>query len=76
MEPSERPGVLVPMCWLCSHFHEGQPQPYTCAAFPEGIPKEILAGHYDHRKPLPGDEGLRFEPVMQAAALYVDAVFS
>lgn len=31
----------------------------TCAAFPDGIPEPILNG-FDHRRPFPGDGGVRF----------------
>lgn len=34
---------------------------YTCAAFPAGIPADIVAG-LDHTASFPGDGGLRFEP--------------
>lgn len=34
----------------------------TCAAFPGGIPDEILFEGFDHRKPFPGDGGIRFTP--------------
>ncbi len=34
----------------------------TCEAYPSGIPWGILVGDEDHRKPQPGDNGLRFLP--------------
>ena len=33
----------------------------TCDAFPKGIPSDIWEGMNDHRKPYPGDSGIRFE---------------
>ena len=35
----------------------------VCDAFPKrGIPARILADRFDHRRPYPGDHGIRFEP--------------
>ncbi|MBB6348311.1 hypothetical protein ACWGH8_35270 [Nonomuraea muscovyensis] len=35
--------------------------PY-CEAFPREVPEEIVFGGFDHRRPYPGDGGIRFEP--------------
>jgi hypothetical protein len=60
----------VPYCSFCKHFKdylEVEPLgeiPYEvpiCAAFPNGIPREIKPGGADHRKPWPGDNGIQFE---------------
>lgn len=44
-------------CLECAHY-EGA---LTCKAYPEGIPAEIATGKHDHRKPYPGDGGVRFK---------------
>lgn len=36
---------------------------YTCAAFPDGIPDDIIANEHDHREPHKGDHGLRYVPL-------------
>ena len=48
----------IPICWKCKHYRDD----VTCAAFPQGIPAEILDSEADHREPYPGDQGMRFEP--------------
>ena len=48
-------------CLACRHWDGAA----ACKAFPllqGGIPIEIASGQYDHRKPHPGDHGIRFEP--------------
>lgn len=51
-----------PLCNNCKH----KTGDITCAAFPEGIPIEILSGEFDHKKPYPGDNGIHFEPSSSA----------
>lgn len=48
------------LCPSCKHvFMDGAPP--TCAAFPDGIPDEILSEQVIHRTPYPGDSGIRYE---------------
>ena len=65
-------------CWECKHYKEMPPDQWPtplrdktgicdldyppCEAFPQGIPEEIWVGEFDHTKPYPGDNGIRFEP--------------
>lgn len=46
------------LCLFCRHLREDGTR---CAAFPEGIPDEILFCGHDHRLPFEGDRGIRFE---------------
>jgi hypothetical protein len=48
-------GVVA--CWTCKHKRAHA----VCKAFPDGIPAPILAGDNDHRKPYPGDNGVKYE---------------
>lgn len=64
------------ICIKCRHYFgmhyfereaehlEGDYLP-VCRAFPKppGIPIKILRGEHDHKKPYPGDHGIRFEPI-------------
>lgn len=36
-------------------------EPWKCAAFPYGIPQEIMPGGGDHRQPVEGDGGITYE---------------
>ena len=46
-----------PQCTACIHFRAN----YACAAFPGGIPEDVLFNRVDHREPVEGDNGVRFE---------------
>jgi hypothetical protein len=60
--------TIMPQCFSCIHFHPAVTgKPYSCAAFPDRIPREILMGEHDHLKPFPGDQGIRYEPKPGAA---------
>lgn len=48
-----------PGCANCKHYHGGM----TCDAYPDLIPWPIQSGEIAHIDPLPGDNGVQFEPV-------------
>ena len=52
--------IVSPLCVSCRHCH--LPQSATCTAYPDGIPDGILQQGFDHSRPYPGDNGIRFEP--------------
>lgn len=52
--------VPLPICYSCVHLSvDGYEM--TCAAYPAGIPTEILESEVDHRQPYTGDNGIHFE---------------
>jgi hypothetical protein len=53
------------LCVFCVHMRGGALPP-KCAAFPRGIPRQILEGQADHRRPFPGDKGIRYKPHPEA----------
>jgi hypothetical protein len=62
--------MTAPICIDCKHFVN---KDWSCKAFPEGIPQEILVGipykdnpgynRFEHTRPYPGDHGILFEPM-------------
>ena len=54
-------------CARCVHYQgtlangPDSPPRFVCAAFPAGIPREILDGSNDHTQPINGDHGILFE---------------
>lgn len=47
----------------------------NCDAFPDGIPRAIFFEYFDHRKPYPGDRGIRFEPKSKEDAKWVEELY-
>lgn len=49
-------GIIASPCAFCVHGRKDG----NCAAFPDGIPKELEWGGVSHDKPYPGDNGYRW----------------
>ncbi len=47
-------------CDLCQNVADDG---ITCAAFPDGIPIEVLNGEIDHRNFVKGDNGIKFQGI-------------
>lgn len=67
----------VIQCSFCTHFYRQRKDGAFCDAFSGDteIPGSIIEGEHDHRKPYPGDSGIRFEPVDEDAASVVAEMF-
>lgn len=52
---------VVGICHACLH-RSGL---YTCKAFPEQIPMEIITGDFIHTEPYPGDNGVQFVRIIR-----------
>jgi hypothetical protein len=55
----DRIPVLSPICSYCRHQRGFR----RCEAFAEEIPLTIWIGENNHRQPVEGDHGIRFEPL-------------
>lgn len=56
--------TIAIQCQQCANFDGFTDQAIVipkCRAFPTGIPAPISENRFDHRKPFPGDQGIRFE---------------
>ena len=58
----------VPFCLHCIHYHEEDFENFSCDAFPDGIPEDIVMCEFDHNTPYPNsknptDNGIQFEPI-------------
>jgi hypothetical protein len=58
-----------PQCFECVHLdRSGDFSILRCRAFHDEIPVPIQMNKHDHRKPYPGDHGIRFEPIAERQA--------
>ncbi len=68
--------AVRPICTVCRHYDRENDEALTCSAFPDGIPDPIIDSVVDHRQPVEGDHGIRFQPADAAATRYADEVFA
>jgi hypothetical protein len=56
-----QPHLFVPQCYNCKHFKNG------CAAFPEGIPNDIMLNHFVHTQPYSDQDsrGVVYDPIKE-----------
>ncbi|MBD8498867.1 hypothetical protein [Paenibacillus arenosi] len=57
--------ITVP-CVFCKHLNRAERGKMTCAAFPNGIPKDIHELKFIHTSPYPGDNGVLYERVSES----------
>lgn len=65
------------LCTACVHFaHDDETGDPVCAAFPGGIPDEIIRLGFDHRNEYPGDNDVRFEPAGPVDVEWIERIVS
>jgi len=62
---------LPPLCQACRHYHSGTT--LSCAAYPDGIPGDILSGNIRHVIPCSGDHGIQFGKLVTYPAYFMTA---
>lgn len=58
--------IPSPQCLSCARFRSpfltsNFAGPATCEAFPDAIPDAVFGNELDHRQPIDGDHGIRFQ---------------
>jgi hypothetical protein len=75
------PSGPLPICASCVRYSPGlgedlfDSRPASCAAFPDGIPDDVLLGGVDHREPVEGDRGVRYMPDRSTAGRRLLALY-
>ena len=70
------PSSTLPSCAFCQRLSANRAGTWCCRAFPGGIPAALIEGRFDHRRPFPGDQGIRFEPDWDAPEEVLDAILA
>lgn len=50
----------APVCETCERLNR-EKKGYTCEAFPDGVPDEVLFNGNPHTSEIPGDKGLLYK---------------
>jgi hypothetical protein len=53
-------------CIFCKYFNRDDRTRMTCAAFPNGIPKDIQELKVIHNSPVIGDHNIQYEPLSES----------
>lgn len=55
--------IPPPLCVTCRFWHRANHEAFTCDAYPDGIPEEIIQSEHDHHEPFRGDGGIQYKPL-------------
>jgi len=68
--------LVMPICAYCIHLDRAyKGYGLRCAAFPDGIPDEIIESQADHREPYEGDHDIQFNPDCERGVQYAAELF-